>query len=93
MLHTVASETASSVILFSLTYDETEQLWETLQPAGNVFVGDDAAEVPEGVERTTARATVAAMIAHVVGRFDELAGERGREIAFLDGDAPLGEAV
>ena len=65
----------------------------TEEPAGNVFVGDDAAEVPEGVERTTARATVAAMIAHVVGRFDELAGERGREIAFLDGDAPLGEAV
>ena len=62
----------------------------TEEPAGNVYVGDDS-EVPEGVERTTSRATVAAMIAHVVGRFDELGGRR--EIAFLDGDVPLGEAV
>lgn len=62
----------------------------TEEPAGNVYIGDDAG-VPEGVERTTSRATVAAMIAHVVGRFDELGGRR--EIAFLDGDAPLGEAV
>ncbi|MDK8768309.1 NAD(P)H-binding protein [Corynebacterium freneyi] len=62
----------------------------TEEPAGNVYVGDDSA-TPEGVERTTSRATVAAMIAHVVGRFDELGGRR--EIAFLDGDVPLGEAV
>ncbi|MFC3848965.1 NAD(P)H-binding protein [Corynebacterium hansenii] len=62
----------------------------TEEPAGNVYVGDDS-EVPEGVGRTTARATVAAMIAHVVGRFGELGG--AREIAFLDGDVPLGEAV
>lgn len=65
----------------------------TDEPAGNVFVGDDAAE-PRGVERTTARATVAAMIGHVVGRFDELVGDSGaREIAFLDGTEPLDEAV
>ncbi|MFD5868075.1 NAD(P)H-binding protein [Corynebacterium sp. NPDC060344] len=64
----------------------------TEEPAGNVHVGDDS-EVPADVERTTARATVAAMIAHCVGRFDELAGDGGREIAFLDGDVPLGEAV
>ncbi len=62
----------------------------TDEPAGNVYVGDDST-MPEGVERTTSRATVAAMIAHVVGRFDELGGRR--EIAFLDGDVPLGEAV
>lgn len=62
----------------------------TEEPAGNVYVGDDAAPVPGDVERTTARATVAAMIAHVVGRFDELAG---RDIAFLDGDVPLAEAL
>lgn len=68
----------------------------TLEPAGNVYVGDDYADVPEGVEGTTSRATVAAMIAHVVGRFDELVGDgpgASREIAFLDGDDPLSEAV
>ncbi|WP_295623884.1 NAD(P)H-binding protein [uncultured Corynebacterium sp.] len=67
----------------------------TLEPAGNVVIGDDSGdEVPEGAERTTARATVAAMIAHVVGRFDELSGtDAGREIAFLDGDRPIDDAV
>ncbi len=36
------------------------------------------------------------MIAHVVVRFDELVGDgpgASREIAFLDGDDPLSEAV
>lgn len=62
----------------------------TEEPAGDVYIGDDAEPLAEGIGRTTARATVAAMIAHVVGRFDEVVGH---EIAFLDGDAPLGEAV
>lgn len=62
----------------------------TEEPAGDVHIGDDAEPLGDGVERTTARATVAAMIAHVVGRFDEVAGH---ELAFLDGDVPLGEAV
>ena len=62
----------------------------TEEPAGDVHIGDDAEPLGDGVERTTARATVAAMIAHVGGRFDEVAGH---ELAFLDGDVPLGEAV
>lgn len=65
----------------------------TDEPSGNVFVGDDSQPLADGVARTTSRSTVADMIAHVVGRFDEVAGDRGREIAFLDGDRPLGDAV